>query len=113
MKKEGLIPLEVASQQVFQPMQAWTRLLTGLTKIIIIVALAMSAVFSPTTTRAQNISSSDGYAWGENVGWINFGSTDGDVDVTATALDGYAWGENVGWISLNCTNDSSCATVNY
>src|SRR3989344_6491224 len=85
----------------------------GLTKIIIIVALVISAVFSPTISRAQNISSSDGYAWGENIGWINLGSTDGDVDVTATELNGYAWGENIGWISFNCSNDTSCATVDY
>ena len=26
---------------------------------------------------------------------------------------GYAWSENFGWVSFNCTNDGSCATVNY
>lgn len=28
-------------------------------------------------------------------------------------LSGWAWGENIGWISFNCTNTSSCATVDY
>jgi hypothetical protein len=62
---------------------------------------------------ALNIDSTNKFAWGENIGWINFGSTEGDVDVSSTAVDGYAWGENVGWISLTCSNTSSCATVNY
>jgi len=53
------------------------------------------------------------YAWGENIGWINFGTTEGNVHVTDSALTGYAWAENIGWISLNCSNDSSCGTVDY
>jgi hypothetical protein len=35
------------------------------------------------------------YAWGENVGWINFApSTGPGVAVTDTAVYGFAWGEN-------------------
>lgn len=37
-------------------------------------------------------------------------------DARAGASDnvsGWAWSENVGWISFNCTNDSTCGTVNY
>lgn len=59
------------------------------------------------------INSVNRYAWCENVGWIDFGSTEGNVHVTDSALTGYAWGENIGWISLNCSNDSSCSTVDY
>jgi|WetSurMetagenome_2_1015567.scaffolds.fasta_scaffold01475_3 hypothetical protein len=54
------------------------------------------------------------YAWTENIGWLDFGTTAGNVHVTDSALTGYAWGENVGWISLNCSNDNSCLTnINY
>jgi len=53
------------------------------------------------------------YAWGENIGWINFGTTEGNVHITDSALTGYAWAENIGWISLNCSNDNSCSTVDY
>lgn len=53
------------------------------------------------------------YAWNENSGWLDFGDTNGNVHVTDSALTGYVWGENVGWVSLNCSNDSSCGTVNY
>ena len=42
------------------------------------------------------------YAWGENVGWINFQPTWGPgVNVTDTAVTGKAWGENIGWINLS------------
>lgn len=44
------------------------------------------------------------YAWGENVGWINFEPSRGPgVTVTNTGLSGYAWGENIGWINLSPT----------
>lgn len=69
---------------------------------------------------AVNASQTDGtidpvsrYAWSENAGFIDFGTTLGNVHVTDSGLTGYAWGENVGWISLNCSNTSSCGTVNY
>jgi len=59
-----------------------------------------------------------GYAWSDTVGWINFdpiyNSTDYGVKVAQDGtFSGYAWGENTGWISFNCSNDTSCATVNY
>jgi hypothetical protein len=40
------------------------------------------------------------YAYGENVGWLNFGTRDGDVTVSDPNLTGYIWGENIGWINL-------------
>ncbi|MEA1936614.1 MAG: hypothetical protein U9N04_00700 [Patescibacteria group bacterium] len=55
----------------------------------------------------------DKYAWSENLGWINFGTTEGNVHITDSELTGYAWSENAGWISLNCSNNSSCATVDH
>ncbi len=44
-----------------------------------------------------------GYAWGTNVGWINFKPTHGGVTINTSSGDfsGYAWGENVGWINFN------------
>jgi len=41
------------------------------------------------------------YAWGENIGWINFGTEKGNVHITDTGLTGYVWSENYGWINLN------------
>jgi hypothetical protein len=55
--------------------------------------------------RAGNIDPKDQgnqYAWGENVGWINFKPSQGPgVTVTSTSVRGFAWGENIGWIDLN------------
>lgn len=83
-----------------------------------ILALFISAVlvfpligFASSTD--GTIDSTYKYAWGENIGWINFGTTEGNVHITDSALSGYAWAENIGWISLNCSNDSSCSTVDY
>ncbi len=46
-----------------------------------------------------------GYAWGESVGWINLNPTNGGVDNDAEGnLSGYAWGENTGWINFDPTN---------
>ena len=40
------------------------------------------------------------YAWGGNIGWINFGVSAGNVHITDSALTGYAWSDNYGWINL-------------
>lgn len=56
---------------------------------------AMAENIDPDNVGAQ-------YAYGENVGWINFRPAFGPgVTVTDMALTGFAWGENIGWINLN------------
>jgi hypothetical protein len=55
-----------------------------------------------------------GYAWGENIGWINLNPLSGGVvNDGAGNLSGYAWGENIGWISFSCQNTNTCGTANY
>jgi hypothetical protein len=45
------------------------------------------------------------YAWGENLGWLNFQSSFAlGVTVDNSAMTGYVWGENIGWINLNPAN---------
>jgi len=43
-----------------------------------------------------------GFAWGENVGWINFAPFGSGVWINPNSgeFSGYAWGENVGWINF-------------
>ncbi|MEI8229509.1 MAG: hypothetical protein WCG83_00020 [Candidatus Peregrinibacteria bacterium] len=65
------------------------------------------------STTDGTINAVNRYAWSENIGWIDFGASQGAVHVTDSALTGYAWNETTGWISLNCSNDTSCATVDY
>ncbi|MDP2909871.1 MAG: carboxypeptidase regulatory-like domain-containing protein [bacterium] len=40
------------------------------------------------------------WAWGENIGWIDFGTSTGNVHITDSGLSGYALSETVGWIYL-------------
>ncbi|MFA5248295.1 MAG: InlB B-repeat-containing protein [Patescibacteria group bacterium] len=57
-----------------------------------------------------------GYAWGENVGWILFHPLiGGGVTISSSTgeFSGYAYGENIGWISFNCSNTTSCGTLDY
>ena len=55
-----------------------------------------------------------GYVWAENVGWIKLDPCYGGVtNDGAGSLSGYAWAENVGWISFSCENTASCGAVDY
>jgi hypothetical protein len=56
----------------------------------------------------------EGYAWGENIGWINLNPTNGGVVNNGYGdLSGFAWGETVGWISFSCKNTDSCQILSY
>ncbi|MFA6325040.1 MAG: hypothetical protein WCX46_02320 [Candidatus Paceibacterota bacterium] len=52
------------------------------------------------------------YAWGENIGWVNFGLSNGNVQISDIALTGYAWNENYGWINLNVNNLAGGSVTN-
>src|SRR4030067_1169647 len=71
---------------------------------VIIFLLSVFLLF-PLAALAENIDpDNDGsqYAYGENVGWINFEPSQGEgVTVTDSAVTGKAWGENIGWINLS------------
>src|SRR3989344_118789 len=75
--------------------------------ITLFFIIIVTAVFPYQIARASQI---DGtidsvykHAWGENIGWINFGVSGGNVHVTDSALTGYAWSDNYGWVNLNAT----------
>ena len=79
-------------------------------KVFIILFLFVLSV-GPASTGVVFASATDGtidsaykYAFGENIGWINFGVSGGNVHVTDSVLTGYAWSDNYGWINLNPTN---------
>ncbi|MDD3498416.1 MAG: fibronectin type III domain-containing protein [Candidatus Moranbacteria bacterium] len=77
------------------------------------LVLVFASVIYVTATDSDNIDSQYKYAWNENAGWLNFGSSDGGVMVKDLELTGYAWSENLGWISLNCSNNNSCSTSDF
>ncbi len=55
------------------------------------------------STTDGTIDATQKYAWGDHVGWVNFGTSGGNVHITDTAVTGYAWSENYGWINLSPT----------
>lgn len=64
------------------------------------------------------IDATNKYAWDDQSGWINFGTSAGDVHVLADKLTGYAWSTNNGWIKLDPTssgvkNDGTGALSGY
>ena len=55
------------------------------------------------TTTNGTIDSLYHYAWGENIGWVDFVN----ITITDTTLSGSVYGENIGWIDLSTvTNDN-------
>lgn len=49
------------------------------------------------------IDPSHNLAWGENFGWLNFGCTNCNIQITDTGLSGYVWSKQYGWINLSPT----------
>ncbi len=62
-----------------------------------ITILAACATFA----RAQAIDPANNFAWGENIGFLNFtGAGPDQVFASDDYLEGYIWAENIGWINL-------------
>lgn len=74
---------------------AQTRILFANLIIATIVFIPAASFASTTNGTIQNQ-----YAWGENVGWVNFLPTDGDIHITDSTITGYAWDPNYGWINF-------------
>ena len=90
---------------VFKMKDPFKLLLVVFASLLSFVAF-FNVVFASDTD--GTIDSTDHFAWGENIGWINFLPDNGNVKVTDTGLFGYAFGENVGWIDLeNIMNDGN------
>lgn len=66
-------------------------------------------VFASTTD--GTIDSNYRYAYGENVGFIDFGSTAGAVHITDSTLSGSAYSENIGWINLGTVTNNNEGTL--
>lgn len=88
-------------------------------KFLVLAALVAGLIFgapgemSFASSTDGTIDSAYKYAWTEAGGWLDFGTSQGNVHISDSALTGYGWSANFGWASLNCSNDSSCATVDY
>jgi hypothetical protein len=93
-------------------------LVGGIISLIFTITNPVS-VFASTTNGTISTDQTNRYAYMESGSWIDFGGADGGITATATVkvtdtvLSGYAWSPEYGWISLNCSNENSCATVDY
>jgi len=76
------------------------------------VVFNKSALASSTDGTIDPNSEGYKYAWGENIGWVNFGCDNCNVHVTDSGLSGYALSENIGWIYLgDITNNNGGGTL--
>ena len=67
----------------------------------IFLGLSIPVFFISASTTDGTINAVYKYAWSENLGWLNLGTSGGNVHVTDTALTGYIWSTEYGWINLN------------
>ena len=66
---------------------------------VLMVGIVLSLVVGA-QAQTGNIDPTNKWAWGTNIGWINFRPAHGGVTVYSDHLEGHAWAENVGWIRL-------------
>ncbi len=72
-----------------------------------LLAIAAACLGTGTTALAQsNVNAGNKFAWGENIGWINFRDANAATQgvrfnkTLGNYFSGFAWGENVGWINF-------------
>ena len=74
-------------------------------KMMQVVAFPIALMVLMNSAGAENIDPCDDgsqYAYGENVGWLNFEPSQGPgVTVSDTEVTGYVWAENIGWVNLD------------
>ena len=72
----------------------------------ILFSMVFSASYAFASVTNGTIDGTYKYAWGENIGWLNFDCDNCDVAITDTSLSGYAWSTQFGWVNLNPDNSA-------
>ena len=96
--------MKILKNILFQPLWLLFGLfIIGVFTIVLTVPLWYT-IPTPSLARAGVIDDNDKYAWGENIGWIDFKpaglSAEQQIVVGDNIFSGYAWGENIGWINF-------------
>jgi hypothetical protein len=73
-------------------------------RYFLLITIFLIPLFVFGAINCQNMDDNFKFAWGENIGWVNFNPTKGNVKVCDDEILGYAWSENYGWINLAPTN---------
>lgn len=89
------------------------KVITYITFPVLIAGLVLGLV--GVVYAAGNIDATNKWAWGTNIGWINFDPSHSQVTInTSTSkFDGYAWGENVGWIHFQNALPEYCVKTSW
>ena len=77
--------------------------------LVLVISLTTGVLSIAYAASNSNIDPDAKWAWSAYGGWINFNPPNGGVMVYKDHLEGYAWGENVGWIRLGSNGTSSTA----
>lgn len=80
-----------------------------------LLAFAASFTLAVASNAGTNICPNNNFAWGENIGWTNWGDANAGADgvrVYPNFMTGFVWGENVGWINMGNCNGPYANTDN-
>ncbi len=67
-----------------------------------LLGVAIISVCTGFAAADSNVTTGMEFAWGENIGWLNWRDANGAVDGVLNCgahLEGFIWAENVGWIN--------------
>lgn len=74
-------------------------------KNVLILVLVLQFCVSLHAENIDPYNDDSQYAYGENVGWLNFEPSHGlGVQVSSDKVEGFVWAENIGWINLSPAN---------
>lgn len=75
--------------------------MNNLVLAVTLFVLATLPLFSyASETNGTIVNGPPSYAWGENLGWMNFRADNSNIAITDDAITGYVWTANYGWINL-------------
>ena len=85
--------------------------------VLIIIAALLA---EPRTVHSAGGATITGYAWSDNIGWIDLNCANSGVCASnpfglsinsSGVLSGYAWSDNIGWVSANSADLSGCPSA--
>lgn len=80
--------------------------------LLALIFFTASSAYASETNGAIVTGGNAGYAWSNQAGWVNFGTTNGAIAITDAGITGYAWNSNYGWINMSPTNGGVLVAAN-
>lgn len=81
--------------------------------LFLLVALFSSQISVAHASESNGtIDTTSKYAWGEDIGWLNFGCDNCHVSITDSELSGYAWSRQYGWVNLSSNQAGNIGVLN-